>query len=157
MNFTIRKANNNDIKNILNILSPYVKQGILLPRNTDDIANNLSTFSVAVTPKKHIGVISFYKYNNKLYEIRSLAVDQRYHHHGVGKHLVEYAINDIVQQSKEAIIFCLTYNPVFFKKTGFLEVEKNTLPHKIWKDCQYCKHRDNCTETAMIYKADIKV
>nr|HPK44233.1 GNAT family N-acetyltransferase [Spirochaetota bacterium] len=72
MNFTIRKANNNDINNILNILSPYVKQGILLPRNTDDIANNLSTFSVAVTPKKLVGVISFYKYNNKLYEIRSL-------------------------------------------------------------------------------------
>jgi len=151
MKITIRKATSDDAEQILALLSPYVKKGILLPRSKEEIEKTSDSFTVAIAQKKIIGVVSQYKYNTKLFEIRSLAVDSRYHHKGIGKQLVEHAVNDILQQHKDAKIFCLTYNPSFFKKVGFMAVAKETLPDKIWKDCQYCQHRDNCTETAMVY------
>ena len=151
MKITIRKATSDDAEQILALLSPYVKKGILLPRSKEEIEKTSDSFTVAIAQKKIIGVVSQYKYNTKLFEIRSLAVNSRHHHKGIGKQLVEHAVNDILQQHKDAKIFCLTYNPSFFKKAGFMAVAKETLPDKIWKDCQYCQHRDNCTETAMVY------
>jgi len=151
MKITIRKATSDDAEQILALLSPYVKKGILLPRSKEEIEKTSDSFTVAIAQKKIIGVVSQYKYNANLFEIRSLAVDSRYHHKGIGKQLVEHAVNDILQQHKDAKIFCLTYNPSFFKKAGFMAVAKETLPDKIWKDCQYCQHRDNCSETAMVY------
>ncbi|MEJ5361649.1 MAG: N-acetyltransferase [Spirochaetota bacterium] len=151
MKTTIRKATSDDAEHILALLSSYVKKGILLPRSKEEIEKTSDSFTVAIAQNKIIGVVSHYKYNNKLFEIRSLAVNSRYHHKGIGKQLVAYAIEDILQQHKDAKIFCLTYNPSFFKKAGFMAVAKETLPDKIWKDCQYCQHRDNCTETAMVY------
>lgn len=151
MNITIRKATSSDAEHILALLSPYVKKGILLPRSKEEIEQASDAFTVAIAQKKIVGVVSHYKYNNRLFEIRSLAVHSRYHKKGIGKQLVEYAVNDILQHHKDAKIFCLTYKPSFFKKAGFMAVAKETLPDKIWKDCQYCKHRENCTETAMVY------
>ncbi len=151
MNIIIRKATSEDAHHILALLSPYVKKGILLPRSKEEIEQGSDTFTVAIVQKKIVGVVSHYKYNNRLFEIRSLAVYNRYHNKGIGKQLVEYAVNDILQHHKDAKIFCLTYKPSFFKKAGFMAVAKETLPDKIWKDCQYCKQRDNCTETAMVY------
>ena len=151
MKITIRKAISADAEHILALLSPYVKKGILLPRSKEEIEKSSDTFTVAIANEKIIGVVSHYKYNNKLFEIRSLAVSSRHHHKGIGKQLVAHAIEDILLQHKDAKIFCLTYKPSFFKKAGFIVVAKETLPDKIWKDCQYCQHKDNCTETAMVY------
>lgn len=151
MNITIQKATGDDAEDIIALLSPYVKKGILLPRNKEEIEKTSDSFTVAIAKKKIIGVVSQYKYNNKLFEIRSLAINSKYHHKGIGKQLVAYAVEDILRQHADAKIFCLTYNPSFFKKAGFMVVAKETLPDKIWKDCQYCQHRDNCTETAMVY------
>ncbi|MGQ9844058.1 MAG: N-acetyltransferase [Spirochaetota bacterium] len=151
MKITIRKATIDDVEHIIGLISPYVKKGILLSRSKEEIEKSSETFTVAITKEKIIGVISHYKYNNKLFEIRSLAVKSRYHHKGIGKQLVAHAIEDILLQHKNAKIFCLTYKPAFFKKAGFMVVAKETLPDKIWKDCQYCQHKDNCTETAMVY------
>ncbi len=156
MKITIRKASHDDAEHILALLSPYVKQGILLPRSKQDIEKSSDSFTVAIAQKKIIGVVSHYKYNNKLFEIRSLAVKSKYHHKGIGKQLVAYAIDDILLHHNNAKIFCLTYTPSFFKKAGFIVVAKETLPDKIWKDCQYCQHKDNCTETAMVYSLRTK-
>ena len=32
-------------------------------------------------------------------------------------------------------VFALTYRPGFFASLGFVEVDKQTLPNKIWADC----------------------
>ncbi len=156
MKVTVRKATPRDVDSILTMLAPYVNEGILLPRSKEDILKSSDSFAVAIGYNKIIGVVSYYRYNNKLYEIRSLAVDKKHHRKGIGMKLVEYAINEIRAHSKDAKIFCLTYKPSFFKKAGFVEVKRETLPDKIWKDCQYCKHRDNCTETAMVYEKTLR-
>jgi amino-acid N-acetyltransferase len=48
-------------------------------------------------------------------------------------------------------IFTLTYKHDFFRKLGFQDVDRATLPEKIWSDCFRCsKYPDFCDEVAMI-------
>ena len=47
-------------------------------------------------------------------------------------------------------LFALTYKPEFFRKIGFEEIDKSTLPHKIWGDCIKCSKFPECDETAMM-------
>ncbi len=52
---------------------------------------------------------------------------------------------------KEVLV--LTYLPDFFKKVGFIEIPKETIPeHKIWTDCIKCIHFPICNEVSLIYK-----
>jgi len=47
-------------------------------------------------------------------------------------------------------LFVLTYEPKFFEKFGFSQIDKAMLPHKIWADCLKCVKFPDCDETAMI-------
>jgi amino-acid N-acetyltransferase len=44
----------------------------------------------------------------------------------------------------------LTYEQAFFEKLGFVVVDKDTLPLKVWSDCVRCPKRDGCDEIAMV-------
>jgi amino-acid N-acetyltransferase len=48
-------------------------------------------------------------------------------------------------------VFTLTFVPEFFKKLGFIEVDKSKLPNKIWADCIHCQYFPDCREIALIY------
>jgi len=47
-------------------------------------------------------------------------------------------------------LLVLTYQPDFFKRFDFRIVEKETLPHKIWRACLNCPRFPNCDEIAMV-------
>jgi amino-acid N-acetyltransferase len=51
-------------------------------------------------------------------------------------------------------LFVLTYAVPMFERLGFHIVDKATLPHKVWNDCNACLHQENCDETAMILSLD---
>ena len=46
--------------------------------------------------------------------------------------------------------FTLTYQPEFFKALGFTVINKEELPHKVWKECIDCPKFPNCDEIAMV-------
>lgn len=148
---TISKAQINDIPCIIDLLSPFVDQGIVLERTSDEISGEINNFFIAKENGQAVGTCSFHDYGNKLKEIRSLAVKENQQQNGIGKKLVIYTIDDIIKNESECKIFTLTYVPGFFKKIGFTEVDKNTLPEKIWKDCSKCPKKDNCGETALVF------
>ncbi len=150
MNATVRKATLDDVDAIFNILKPYTDEGIVLALTNDEIFNRIDNFLVAQYDKKRIGVVSFYDYGNKLKEIRSLAVRKDFFKKGIGRNLVEALIKRLLDDFPDAKIFVLSYYPDFFKKLGFQEIQREELPEKIWKDCQNCKNKDNCGETALI-------
>ncbi|HPK54003.1 MAG TPA: GNAT family N-acetyltransferase, partial [Smithellaceae bacterium] len=81
---------------------------------------------------------------------RSLYVDENYRMRGIGKKLVEACISEAIALELYKI-FTLTYKKDFFAKVGFREVDRTTLPEKIWSDCFRCpKYPDYCDEVAMI-------
>jgi amino-acid N-acetyltransferase len=48
-------------------------------------------------------------------------------------------------------VFVLTYQAGFFRKLGFIDVDKKELPHKIWTDCLNCVKFPDCDESALIF------
>ncbi len=84
-------------------------------------------------------------------EVKSLSVKKSLRKHGVGRLLVEAAIERIRILNPSQII-CLTFTPGFFAKMGFHEVPKVSLMHKLYMGCINCAKYDSpftCPEVAM--------
>ncbi len=68
---------------------------------------------------------------------------------GVGRKLVEWCVDDSRRVGIRKLM-SLTYEQAFFERLGFVVVEKDTLPLKVWSDCVRCPKRDGCDEIAMV-------
>jgi amino-acid N-acetyltransferase len=146
----IRIAEAGDAEAIYRLLKYYSDQGRILERSKDEIESIINHFHIAEINGEIIGIISCYDYEERLKEIRSLAVAPDMYHQGIGSMLLNYLIRKL-STAEGVKIFALSYVPEFFKKNGFVEVPKETLPEKIWKDCSTCTHRDTCGETAIVF------
>ncbi|HNU91078.1 MAG TPA: GNAT family N-acetyltransferase [Spirochaetota bacterium] len=151
MQAEIREAVTSDVESIYRLLAPYSLENIILERSRKDISNSIDKFLVAVHNSAIIGVVSYYDYGPMLKEVRSLAVKKGLGGRGAGSELVRELLSTLHGKFPGAKVFVLTYSPAFFIRLGFVEVARETLPEKIWKDCDHCKNRDNCGETALVF------
>jgi len=148
MTQTIRKALFEDAPAIQNLILRYTENGQMLYRSLEEVRQNILTFLVCEKDGQLVGACSLKNDWKPLLEVRSLAVHPRYNRQGIGTALVRECIEEALADSAETL-FVLTYATSLFSKLGFEVVDKNSLPLKIWNDCQTCLHRDNCDETAM--------
>ncbi len=139
-----------EVRAIYELIKIYSTDGLILERAMEDIMGSRPDFLVARSSGRVVGAVSFYDYGPSLKEIRSLSVSKSLTHQGTGSLLLKTMIERI-RVSNDVKIFVLTYSPDFFLKNGFTAVERETLPEKIWKDCNNCNHKDHCDETAMVY------
>ena len=151
MNYSIMPAVISDAESIHKLIKHYADLGVILERSIDDIKSNINNFIVATADDRVIGSITFYDYEKNLIEVRSLAVEESFNRKGIGRELLLALINRF-KNRKETKIFTLTYRPDFFEKNGFTVVSMENFPEKIWKDCDKCRDRENCGETALVYK-----
>ena len=148
MTQTIRKAKFEDAEAIQNLILLYTEDGQMLYRSLEEIRQNVHTFLICEQDGQLVGACSLKNDWNPLVEVRSLAVHPCYNRRGIGTALVQECIEEALEASAETL-FVLTYATSLFSKLGFEVVDKNSLPLKIWNDCQSCLHRENCDETAM--------
>jgi amino-acid N-acetyltransferase len=147
----IRYARMEDVKEIHTLLNYYAKQGLLLACSISSLYDRLRDFVVYVDRENAIlGVCALHITWENLAEIRSLAVQEKHQGKGIGAKLVGQCLMeaDMFGISK---IFTLTYQPGFFRKQGFYDIDKRELPHKIWSDCIHCHMFPDCDEEAMMY------
>ena len=145
---TVRKAVMADAEKIQFLINEYAKQGLMLPRSINSIYENIRDFWVCEENGEIVGTCALTVFWNDLAEIRSLAVSPDFTGRGIGTELVKRALEE-ARSLGIARVFTLTYQVGFFKKLGFREIDKNSLPHKIWRDCINCVKFPNCDETAM--------
>jgi len=147
----VRSAKISDVPAINALISSYAEVDRMLFRSLADIYENLQTFIVAELDGKIVGCCALEVIWSDLAEIKSLAVDGTYKGKGIGNRLVAGAVE---QAEKLGLpkVFALTLEPVFFEKSGFEIVEKETLPMKVWSDCARCPKQQNCDEIAVIKK-----
>jgi amino-acid N-acetyltransferase len=156
----IRNATMADVKEIHALLSHFAAQGMLLGRSLSSLYDQLRDFKVFVAPdpaatvgraEMVIGSAALHVCWENLAEIRSMAVLERFQGQDIGTKLVRSCLDeaDILGINK---VFTLTYQPGFFKKLGFREIDKNELPHKVWSDCINCPKFPDCNETAMLWE-----
>jgi amino-acid N-acetyltransferase len=144
----IRKATLGDVEGIYNLVNYYAEQGLILPRSRHSIFETLRDFTVAVAQGGIVGVCALTLAWDGLAEVRALAVSPHSLRGGVGQNLIA---NILLEAKLLGIgkLFVLTYRPEFFMTAGFVEISKEELPHKVWRDCINCTKFPNCDETAM--------
>lgn len=152
----IRKLLVNEVPEIKKLIDPFVKEGLMLPKSLYSLCTSVRDFWIMTSesdPQEIIGCCALQVSWMDLAEIRTLAVKKEYQGAGIGRSLVEVCIEEARDLNLKTL-FTLTYVPDFFKKTGFLEVDKSTLPNKIWGDCIHCQYFPDCRESALVYRTE---
>jgi len=147
----IRKAKISDVPQIHALLKKFDK--VVLPRPLSVLYDHIRDYTVCTGGRDGavIGCCALQICWEDLAEIRSLAVSRKHWRQGAGSQLVQFTLNEAKDFGINKV-FALTYVPEFFKKHGFILVEKSELPQKIWTDCLQCIKFPDCDETAVIHK-----
>lgn len=149
----IRKPLIAEADQIKNLIDPFVREGLILPRSLHSVYTTIRDFWVDVSrddPEVIRGCSALHISWSDLAEIRTLAVRKEFQGKGDGAALVDACLTEARDLGVRRV-FTLTYVPGFFKKMGFTEVDKATLPNKIWADCIHCQYFPDCREIALIY------
>lgn len=149
----IRKAKLKDVKEIQKLIKLYSSRGDILPRSLSELYDQLRDFFVYLQNRKVVGICALHICWENLGEIRSLAVSEEVRNRGIGAKLVDACLEEAKELGVKKV-FALTYQPKFFSRLGFKEVDKTVLPHKIWADCLKCVKFPDCDEIAMVREID---
>lgn len=152
----IRNARMDDIKTIHALLNHFAAQGLLLGRPFSSLYDHLRDFMVVTDESGQIqGVAALQISWENLAEIRSLAVMEAFQGQGLGTQLVQACLAE-ARRLEIVRVFTLTYQADFFRKQGFIDIDKHELPHKIWSDCLHCPKFPDCDEEALVFHLSIK-
>ncbi|RLA13368.1 MAG: N-acetyltransferase [Gammaproteobacteria bacterium] len=145
----LRLATIGDARAIHELLVYYSSRGNLLPRTHENICRHIRDFVVLEEAGKIIASGALEVMSENLGEIRSLVVAPDQQRRGLGQ---QVAIELITLAKKIGLqrVMALTYVPAFFTQLEFLEVERDSLPEKIWLVCVKCYKFDRCDEIAVI-------
>jgi len=152
---SVRPAEFGDAEQISAIIRKYPEE--LLQRAIGDIVQNIDRILVCEMDGKIVGTCSWHILpeigipHKPSVEIKSLAVMDGYRGKGIGRALVQKAIDQIRLLHPRQII-ALTFHPEFFAALGFVQTPKSELMHKIYAGCINCVKYDSpftCPEQAM--------
>ena len=144
----IRRARIPDARIIHQLLLTYAKEGQLLGRSRAAIYDSIRDFYVYEEDGNILGIGALAICWEDLAEVRSLAVVPGQHGKGIGRKIVEKCLHEAKDLGLQRV-FALTYQPEFFKKLGFVEIDKAQLPQKVWGDCINCVKFPDCDEFAL--------
>jgi amino-acid N-acetyltransferase len=144
------KPNVSDIASMQSLIQEDVKNGVILSRSNDEIANQIRSYTIIKNKDEIIGFASLYIYDEELSEIRSLFIKDDFRNQKLGSKLVKTLLEEAEKlQIKKVLV--LTYRKDFFTKLNFLEIQKESIPkQKVWADCIKCKSFPICNEVSLI-------
>ncbi|MGD0885852.1 MAG: N-acetyltransferase [Thermodesulfovibrionales bacterium] len=144
----IRKAGIADIKVVHTIVNEFARKGQMIPRALNDLYENIRDIFICEDKGEIKGACALHILWEDLAEIRSLAVRGDSQSVGIGRRLVKTCVREAEKLGIQRV-FALTYQPAFFKKMGFKDIDKSKLPQKIWGECLKCHKFPECDETAV--------
>lgn len=153
----IRKAKMEDVQVIFDLVSYYAEKDLLLARSFSSLYDHLRDFQVYTEGRDEneviLGVCALHICWYNLAEICSLAVRSDCHSLGIGTGLVKACLQEARELGVNRV-FTLTYTLEFFSKLQFKPIDKNYLPHKVWRDCINCPKFPDCKEEAMLWGSE---
>ena len=149
----VEKAKIADVPQIHKLINEYAKNGEMLARPLSELYEDIRDFFVIREGERVLACAALHVSWSDLAEIRSVAVAGDMKKKGLGALLVEACIKEVAELGIKDI-FCFTYQPDFFKRQRFIDIDKMELPRKVWTDCFRCPKFPNCDETALIYHAE---
>lgn len=145
----IRKARLTDAEAIHKLANYYAGKELMLPKSRGAIYESIRDFAVMEHDGAIVGIGALQILWIDLAEIRTLAVEESLIGNSIGKQLVESLLNEAKNLGMNKV-FTLTYQPDFFKKCGFYEIDKDEMPQKVWKYCVNCPKFPHCDEVCLV-------
>jgi len=149
----VEKAKIPDVAQMHQLINEFAQRGEMLARPMSEIYEDIRDYFVIKDGDKVLACAALHVSWSDIAEIRSVAVSQDSQQKGLGARLV----NACLEEAKELginTVFCFTYQPEFFKRHKFIDIDKIELPHKVWTDCFRCPKYPDCDETALIFHAE---
>lgn len=147
-----RPAKVSDAAAICGIINYYAERGRMLHRSLESVYDCLREFQVVEGDDGAVlGCVALDIFWADLAEIKSLAVAPGQRGQGIGRMLIESAIDDARRLGVKKL-FALTYEQEFFARMGFQLAQRDRLPEKVWRECIACPKEDCCDEIAMVFR-----
>lgn len=149
MDIRYRPARLADVPAMAAVIEGFAQERLMLPRPQSELYENVRDFIVAeAEPGGVCGCAALHIDTDRIAEIKALAVARAAQGRGVGRGLVQAAIDAARGLGLERV-FCLTYQVEFFARLGFTKVDRARLPDKVWGECVRCHRFLDCDEIAM--------
>jgi len=149
----IEKARMSDVPLMHQMINAFADQDDMLPRPLSELYEHIRDFFVVRDGGQFFACTSLHIDWEDLAEIRSLAVATDHQGKGYGAKLVQACLKE-AKSLGISMVYTLTYKPGFFETQGFKQVEKMTLPRKVWAECFHCPKFPDCDEVALTYRFD---
>ena len=150
----VEKARIRDVDQMHKLINYYADKGEMLARSLSEIYENIRDYFVVRQGERVIACVALRVSWLDLAEIKSLAVAEDSQKQGIGAQLVDACLKE-AQELGITTVFCLSYNPAFFEKFGFAQVDKAELPRKVWTECYRCPKFPNCDEVALVCNLEV--
>ncbi len=150
----LEKAGISDATEMHKLVNYFADKGEMLARSLSEIYENIRDYYVVREGERLIGCAALHVSWSDLAEIKSVAVVEGSQQQGIGAQLVEACLKE-AEELGIATIFCLTYHPAFFERLNFTQVDRMTLPRKVWTECYRCPKFPDCDEVALIYHMEV--
>ena len=147
----IRKATVLDADKIVELVNYNANKGLMLAKTPYKVFSTIQNFFVAEDNREIVGCVSLSVIWQDLCEVCSLAVSEEHKGRGIGRMLVKRCIEK-ARQLKIPRVIALTYQDKFFERLGFVNVDKDQFPRKLWRECLECPKLEQCDELAYLYK-----
>lgn len=115
---SIRSVQSADLSAIAKFIEPFVEEGKLLPRTTEELEDLLDHGFIAEQNGEIVGFAALEIYSPKMSEVRSLAVTPSVRGQGVGRQLVDRCV-ERAREHRVLEVMAITSNEDFFKHCGF--------------------------------------
>jgi amino-acid N-acetyltransferase len=145
----VRKPKLTEIVEMKQLLDQAAAEGQVLSRRLAEMFENARDFHVYVDDDGVGGMVALHIDLIDLAEVRSLVVRNRLRGQGIGRKLVDAAIQE-ARHLEMTRVYTFTRIPRFFEGLGFCVVDRAELPYKAFKDCLQCPLFPGCDETALM-------
>jgi amino-acid N-acetyltransferase len=128
---TVRRAVRADAGQILELVSPYAAEGLMLPRTLDQIASRIDNYVVATdATARVIACAALEEYSPSLAEVSSVAVAPVHHGKGLGTQVV-LGVERLARARDIEELFALSLTDNFFISLGYKSTTISRYPEKL--------------------------
>ncbi len=152
----VEKGKIQDVPQIHQLINYFADKDEMLPRPLSEIYENIRDYFVIRKGEQVIACAALHIMWSDLAEIKSVAVSEDRQRQGIGAGLIEACLKE-AKGLGIPTIFCLTYQPAFFEKLNFSQIDKMEMPRKVWTECYRCSKFPDCDEVALVYHSEVEV
>ena len=126
----VRPANRGDIDAILELVSAYAAEGLMLPRTREQVAMNIDNYVVACSGSRVVACAALEEYSPSLAEVSSVAVARSEFGKGLGTDVV-LGVERLARAREIGEIFAMSLSDRFFVSLSYEPTSISRYPEKL--------------------------